>query len=179
MTDASVRAPRRVGGRWLTLFAVAWLAVWTAQLTPIQLLLPLQLDTPGGRSAWVGGVLWSGLILSVGGLAGVIAGPIAGALSDRTTSRWGRRRPWILAGSVLTAASLVLTGVQTEPITVGAAWIGVSIGIAVTSAALSALIADQVDALRRRPSASSSESEPWSCSGSGSSRAIWCSPGSC
>ncbi|MGF6823627.1 MFS family permease [Microbacterium sp. ZKA21] len=153
MTDASVRAPRRVGGPWLTFFAIAWLAVWTAQLTPIQLLLPLQLDTPGGKSAWVGGVVWSGLILSVGGMAGVIAGPIAGALSDRTASRWGRRRPWVLSGSVLTAASLVLTGLQTEPMMVGAAWIGVSIGIAVTSAALTALIADQIDEQRGAASA--------------------------
>ncbi|WP_460795154.1 MFS transporter [Microbacterium sp. GXF0217] len=153
MTDAPGRAPHRVGGTWLTIYAIAWLAVWTAQLTPIQLLLPLQLDTPGGASAWIGGVVWSGLILSVGGLAGVIAGPLAGALSDRTTSRWGRRRPWVLGGSVLTAASLVLTGLQTAPVAVGAAWIGVSIGIAVTSAALTALIADQVEEQRGTASA--------------------------
>lgn len=61
----------------MTLFGLAWLAVWTVQLTPVQLLLPLQLDTPGGAADWITGVVWSGLILSIGGLAGVIAGPLA------------------------------------------------------------------------------------------------------
>ncbi|MDP3951276.1 MFS transporter [Microbacterium sp.] len=143
----------RVGGAWLTLFAVAWLAVWTVQLTPVQLLLPLQLDTPGGENDWITGVIWSGLILSVGGIAGVIAGPVAGMLSDRTGSRWGRRRPWAIGGALLTAASLLLTGAATEPLGVGAAWVGVSIGIAVISAALTAMIADQVFAQRGTASA--------------------------
>ncbi|MGM7696599.1 MFS transporter [Microbacterium sp. A84] len=143
----------RVGGGWLTLFAVAWLAVWTVQLTPVQLLLPLQLDTPGGENDWITGVIWSGLILSVGGMAGVIAGPLAGLLSDRTRSRWGRRRPWAIGGSVLSAASLVLTGTVSEPLAVGAAWVGVSIGVAVVSAALTAMIADQVFAQRGTASA--------------------------
>ncbi|MEW1976269.1 MFS transporter [Microbacterium profundi] len=143
----------RVGGGWLSLFALAWLAVWTVQLTPVQLLLPLQLDTPGGQNDWITGVVWSGLILSVGGIAGVIAGPVAGMLSDRTGSRWGRRRPWAVGGSSLTAVSLLLTGAATEPLAVGAAWIGVSVGIAVVSAALTAMIADQVFAQRGTASA--------------------------
>jgi MFS family permease len=148
-------APRggRIGGTWMTLFGLAWLAVWTVQLTPVQLLLPLQLDTPGGPADWITGVIWSGLILSIGGLAGVIAGPLAGALSDRTRSRWGRRRPWTIGGSLLTAASLLLTGAATEPVAVGAAWVGVSIGVAVISASLTAMIADQIFAQRGAASA--------------------------
>jgi hypothetical protein len=45
--DSSTRnAPRRAGAAWFTLFTLAWLAIWTAQLTPLQLLIPLQLNTP-------------------------------------------------------------------------------------------------------------------------------------
>lgn len=150
----SIDDPRgRVGGLWLTLFGIAWLAVWTVQLTPVQLLLPLQLDTPGGPADWITGVVWSGLILSIGGLAGVIAGPLAGMLSDRTASRWGRRRPWAIGGTLLTAGSLLLTGAASEPVAVGAAWVGVSVGIAVLSAALTAMIADQVHEQRGTASA--------------------------
>ena len=31
----------RVGARWFGLFTLAWLALWTVQLTPLQLLIPL------------------------------------------------------------------------------------------------------------------------------------------
>ncbi|WP_300266484.1 MFS transporter [Microbacterium sp.] len=152
MIAPSVRTGR-VGAGWLTLFALAWLAIWTVQLTPVQLLLPLQLDTPGGVSDWIEGVIWSGLILSIGGVAGVIAGPLAGLLSDGTSSRWGRRRPWAIGGALLAAASLLLTGSAVDPLAVGSAWVGVSVGVAVISAALTAMIADQVFAQRGAASA--------------------------
>lgn len=34
--------------------------------------------------------------------------PLMGWLSDRTRSRWGRRRPWLLAGAVVSALAFVL-----------------------------------------------------------------------
>ena len=37
----------------------------------------------------------------------MVADPLVGALSDRTRSRWGRRRPWLLAGSLLMLVSYV------------------------------------------------------------------------
>ncbi|MCK0439766.1 MFS transporter [Gordonia alkaliphila] len=139
----------RVGRGWLLLFTLAWLTIWMVQLTPLQLLLPLQLDDQlsAGGDHWVRGVVFSGLILGIGGIAGVIAGPLAGALSDRTGGR--RRRPWAVGGSLLTAVCLVLTGFAHTPLLVGAAWIGVSVGVAVASAAYTALIADQLPADQR------------------------------
>lgn len=150
---------QRVGARWLTLFTFAWLAIWTVQLTPIQLLLPLQLDTQAGEGEWITGVVWSGLVLSAGGLAGIIAAPLAGRLSDRTRSRLGRRRPWAMGGSVLSAAGLVLTGLASGPLAVGAAWIAVSVGIATASAALTAMIADQLAEQRGSASAAASSAQ--------------------
>ena len=90
--------PGRVGAKWFILFTLAWLALWTVQLTPLQLLIPLQLNTPDDADGWISGVVSSGLVLAVGGVAGVIAGPLAGGLSDRTRGAFGRRRPWALVG---------------------------------------------------------------------------------
>ncbi|MFM9379158.1 MFS transporter [Gordonia sp. VNK21] len=142
----------RVGRRWLTLFTLAWLAIWMVQLTPLQLLLPLQLNSEisGDGERWVHGVVVSGLILGVGGLVGVLAGPLAGTLSDRTDGTamprrlGGRRRVWALGGVTTTSITLILTGFAHSPLLVAAAWIGVSVGVAVTSAAFAAMIADQL-----------------------------------
>ncbi|MFK0400886.1 MFS transporter [Microbacterium sp. NPDC090225] len=131
----------------MSLFTLAWLAIWTVQLTPVQLLLPLQLDTP--EDDWIRGVVSSGLVLGIGGLAGIVAGPLAGALSDRARPGRSRRRPWALAGVWTTAAFLVLTGFCAGPWAVGGAWVGVSIGVAVSSAAFTAMIADQLPTTQR------------------------------
>lgn len=137
----------RAGTRWMSLFTLAWLAIWTVQLTPVQLLLPLQLDTP--EDDWIRGVISSGLVLGIGGLAGIVAGPAAGAVSDRAAPGRHRRRPWALGGVWLTTVCLVLTGFASGPWAVGAAWVGVSIGVAVSSAAFTALIADQLPTTQR------------------------------
>jgi MFS family permease len=149
----------RVGARWFVLFTLAWLAIWTVQLTPLQLLIPLQLNTPDDANGWISGVVSSGLVLAVGGIAGVVAAPLAGSLSDRTRSRRGRRRPWALGGVWLAAASLVGIAFAVGPWSVGLAWVGVSVGVAVASAAFTALIADQLTTQRGAASAAVSSSQ--------------------
>lgn len=43
---------------------------------------------------------WAGLTILVGGLWDAINDPLVGLLSDRTRSRWGRRRPYLLFGAL-------------------------------------------------------------------------------
>lgn len=148
----------RVGRAWFTLFTLAWIVLWTAQLTPLQLLLPLQLDTPDNEAGWVRGVVSSGIVLGVGGLAGVLAGPVAGALSDRQSGSRPKRRPWALAGVWIAAACLLCTGASTTALGIGAAWVGVCIGTAVASAAFAAMIADQLPPEQRGAASSAASS---------------------
>ncbi|NQX34279.1 MFS transporter [Herbiconiux sp. VKM Ac-2851] len=143
---------RRVGGRWVALFGTAWLGIWMAQLTPVQLLLPLQIDQhlaatgtgTGGTPAWTDSVVAFGVISAIAGVFALIAFPVTGALSDRTTSRFGRRRPWIAGGTLLFAASLLLLGLQTELLGIGVFWTLAIIGFCILSSALTAAISDQV-----------------------------------
>lgn len=155
---ASRTISQRVGAGWFTLFTVAWLVIWTVQLTPLQLLLPLQLDTSDSEAGWVSGVVSSGLVLGVGGLAGVIAGPIAGSLSDRREGSRPRRRPFALVGVWVTAVCLLLTGISEGPLAIGASWVGVSVGIAIASAAFTAMIADQLPVAQRGAASSAASS---------------------
>ncbi|KAI2628995.1 major facilitator superfamily domain-containing protein [Xylaria nigripes] len=50
------------------------------------------------------------LVWIAGPLSGLIVQPIVGTLADKSTSRWGRRRPFILTGSVISALFLLLLG---------------------------------------------------------------------
>lgn len=140
---------RRVGGRWIFFFALSWFGVWIAQLTPVQLLLPLQVQEFLGTTDWVENVLGFGLISGVAGAFALVAYPLTGALSDRTTSRFGRRRPWIAGGTAGFAASLAILGLQTSLVGIGICWVVASTFFCVLTAALTAAISDQVPVNQR------------------------------
>jgi MFS family permease len=140
---------RKVPARWIAFFATAWLGIWMAQLTPIQLLLPIQIQEQLKTDYWVDNVVAFGIISAIAGFCAIIAYPLTGALSDRTTSRFGRRRPWIFAGTVTFALSLFILGAQTSMVGIGVFWSTALIGFCMLSAALTATISDQVPVNQR------------------------------
>ncbi|MCU1411527.1 MAG: transporter [Rhodoglobus sp.] len=139
---------RKVKAPWIALFATAWFGIWMAQLTPVQLLLPLQTDGIFGAGS-VESVLAFGIISGIAGACALVTYPLTGAFSDRTTSRFGRRRPWIFLGTVLFAISLVLLGLQDTIVGVGIFWSLAIIGFCMASAAITATISDQVPVEQR------------------------------
>ena len=142
--------PRKaVTGGWIAAFATAWFGIWMAQLTPVHLLLPVQIEAQLGATYWVDNVVAFGIISGIAGLCALIAYPLTGALSDRTTSRFGRRRPWIAAGALLFAASLFVLGLQESIVGVGVFWALALTGFCVLTAALTASISDQVPVNQR------------------------------
>ncbi|CAN5310297.1 MFS transporter [soil metagenome] len=140
---------RAVTGGWIALFATAWLGIWMAQLTPIQLLLPVQIEAQLKATDWVQNVVAFGIVSGIAGLCAIVAFPLTGALSDRTTSRFGRRRPWIAGGALLFAASLLLLGLQSSMVGIGVFWALALTGFCVLTAALTATISDQVPVNQR------------------------------
>jgi Na+/melibiose symporter-like transporter len=52
--------------------------------------------------------LFNGLVPAVGAALSLIATPIAGALSDRSTNRFGRRRPFLATGTAVNILFLLL-----------------------------------------------------------------------
>jgi MFS family permease len=154
MTTASTTAllaepTRRVSGRWIALFAAAWLGIWMAQLTPVQLLLPAQIEAQLNTADWVQNVVAFGIISGISGLCAIVAFPLTGALSDRTTGRFGRRRPWIAIGAAIFAIALLLLGLQNTMVGIGVFWCLALTGFCVLTAALTATISDQVPVNQR------------------------------
>ncbi|MHA6669094.1 MFS transporter [Homoserinimonas sp. A447] len=140
---------RAVTGGWIALFATAWLGIWMAQLTPVQLLLPVQVEAQLGSNYWVDNVVAFGIISGIAGLCALVAYPLTGALSDRTVSRFGRRRPWILGGALLFAFALLALGTQKSMFGIGLFWSLALIGFCMLTAALTATISDQVPVNQR------------------------------
>lgn len=50
------------------------------------------------------------MVWIAGPLSGLIVQPIVGVMSDENKSRWGRRRPYIVVGSVVVAGGLITLG---------------------------------------------------------------------
>ena len=78
----------------LSLYWFATNAHWTAILIT---LLPLQAELIGGAE-FKGTTL--GQILAIGALASMIVAPLFGAWSDRVRTRWGRRKPFVVVGTI-------------------------------------------------------------------------------
>ena len=140
---------RLVSAGWIALFATAWFGIWMAQLTPVQLLLPQQVEAHVISDNWVDKVVAFGIISGIAGFFALIAYPLTGALSDRTTSKFGRRRPWILGGALMFAGSLIVLGLQSTMVGIGIMWSLTIIGFCMLTSALTATISDQVPVNQR------------------------------
>lgn len=50
------------------------------------------------------------IVFVAGPLSGLIMQPLIGVMADANTSRWGRRRPYMLAGSIVCIMAVLLLG---------------------------------------------------------------------
>lgn len=93
-----------VSKAFTTLYALAMFGTFLALLTPPVMTLALRVAevAPDRKEAVLS------LALGLGALVSLLVNPVAGLLSDRTTSRWGMRRPWILAGLAVGTCGLYL-----------------------------------------------------------------------
>jgi len=54
------------------------------------------------------------LVWIAGPLSGLIMQPIVGVISDNSRSKWGRRRPFMIGGSIIVALCLLVLGWTAE-----------------------------------------------------------------
>ncbi|WP_428964276.1 MFS transporter [Micromonospora fluostatini] len=135
---------------WIALIFAANLGVWMAFLTPIQVLLPQQVEriAPGDKEAMLA------VVTGLGALAAVLANPLAGAWSDRTCLRlggreFGRRHVWTAGGAVLGALALVLLARQQTILGVALGWVAAQVCFNAMLASLTAAIPDRVPVAQR------------------------------
>lgn len=117
-------------------FFGTWLALLPA--TQVTLALRVQQIAPQHKTAVLS------LVLAVGAAVALLAQNVFGALSDRTTGRFGMRRPWIAVGAVLGVASLGLLATASTVVLVVLAWALTQLMFNILLAGLNPVLPDQV-----------------------------------
>jgi MFS family permease len=69
-----------------------------------------------------------GYMLGVGAAVTLLVAPLTGVLSDRTRSRWGRRRPYTLAGLLVGAAAAPVMAMAPDPLWLTLGWVLSTVG---------------------------------------------------
>lgn len=145
VVDALAEPTAVVGKRFIGSYSLAFLGLWLAFFAPIQVLLAQQMEVlaPANKEAALG---W---VTGAGALVAMLANPLCGACSDRTSARWGRRHPWTLGGALLGALALWMLGRQQDVGGVLLWWCVAQFALNAVLAALTAELPDQVPVPQR------------------------------
>lgn len=138
---------RREPRSFVPTLALANFGVFVAVLTPVMVSMAFKLQHITANATEATNAL--GLVLGVGALFALIANPLAGRLSDRTTSRFGMRRPWVVGGSVVGFLALALIAVADSVAIVLVGWCIAQAALNAVLAAANATLPDQVPEARR------------------------------
>ncbi|MFG2883315.1 MFS transporter [Streptomyces sp. NPDC048297] len=137
-----------VGRGWTAALSLANGAIWVGWFGPLQILLASQAKdfAPGTGMSKEALLAW---VTGAGAVVSLLANPVFGALSDRTTARRGRRTPWIVAGSAGGALALLLLAGARGPWTMALGWCLVQLTLNAAFAAVTAAVPDRVPRLQR------------------------------
>jgi MFS family permease len=130
---------------WIGLLFAANLGLWMAYYTPLQVLLPEQIEDLGVAHKEI----WLGVVTGIGAIVAVVVNPVAGALSDRTRPRlfgrqYGRRHIWTAGGALLAFICLLVLAVAPNLFWITVAWAVANIGINIMLATLTSAVPDRV-----------------------------------
>ena len=108
-TDRPAKSNRKLRGLDYVTINIYWLGMSfiAVSLTPVIMPYLVQQFVPEAlKNTYYGGLRSAGLIVAI------LVQPLAGMLSDRSTLRWGRRRPFILVGTMFDLVFLGLVAMS-------------------------------------------------------------------
>lgn len=133
------------GRRWVAGMCLLNAGVMIGFFVPIQVLLAQQSQaiSPHHKELLLA---WTS---AAGALSSTILNPVWGLLSDRTTSRRGRRWPWVAGGTLASAAALLLLSGAGSIAALVAGWILAQATLNAILAPIVAAVPDQVPVPQR------------------------------
>jgi MFS family permease len=138
--DALAGPQTPVSTAFIAGFVVAQVGAYVSFLPLLQILAPLKAAAlaPASKHELVSQIALLGAVVAAS------TNLLVGFLSDRTRGRWGRRRPWIVAGAILAAASYALIDLANSPLALLASILAFQFAFNLAFAPLQALIPDLV-----------------------------------
>lgn len=134
----------RVSRRYVWFMVLAQFGVFMAFITPLAISLTLRVNAlePGHPE-------YLGFITGAGALFVMLSSPFMGIWSDRTRTRVGRRRPFMVGGMLLGVASLVVMALAPNVLILGFGWILAQWGWGTTLSNLQISTADRLPQSQR------------------------------
>jgi len=137
---------RRVGWGFISLFTLAFMSTNLLFLPPLLVTLPLKISALVGIKEAPDSLA---LVAGIGALVSMVANPFFGRMSDRTSSRLGMRRPWMVIGLVGGSIGLLLVALAPNIPVVLVGWCVTQLFFNALLAALIAVLPDQVSPTQR------------------------------
>lgn len=134
----------KVSKTFITLLAVGLFGTYLAFVTPIAISLAFQVRVLAPENPE-----YLGILLGLGSLAALLVGPLGGQLSDRTRSRFGRRRPWLVGGILVGLVGLSIMAFGPSVLVLGIGWAIAQIGLSQATNIFTTIQADKLPASQR------------------------------
>ena len=136
----------RVGWGFISLFTLAYMSANLVFQAPILVTLPLKVSSLVGIKQAPGSLA---LIAGVGAFVAMFGNPFFGRMSDRTSSRLGMRRPWMVIGVVGGTLGIAIVSFAPSIPVVLLGWCVAQLFFNAMLASLAAVLPDQIPVAQR------------------------------
>jgi MFS family permease len=136
----------RVGRGFISLYTLAYMSTCLVFLAPALVTLALKVNSLVGIDQAPRSLA---LVTGIGALVSMLGNPFFGRMSDRTSSSWGMRRPWMLIGVVGGSFGILVVALAPGIPFVLVGWCIAQLLFNALLAAMVAILPDQVPAAQR------------------------------
>lgn len=140
VSSSTSEIPQRLKARQLVPLFMAQFTLFMAFVAPASFSVAVRIAdlAPNAKDSLLA------LALGIPALSVIFLNPIIGVLSDRTRSRFGRRRPWLILGAMLGTAGSAAAGLVDAPALLIAGWTVAFVGYNICGAMIMAYYGDRL-----------------------------------
>jgi MFS family permease len=144
--DPEAPSARRVGWGFISLYTLAYMSTSLLFLAPVLVTLALKVNSLVGIKQAPGSLA---LVAGIGALVALVGNPFFGRMSDRTASRLGMRRPWMVAGLAGGSVGIGIVALAPSIPVVLVGWCIAQLFFNALLATMVAVLPDQVPSVQR------------------------------